>query len=402
MASSPAAAPPATITKTASTTKSRRLTGVDAARGVALAGMMAIHVLPARGLDGDRSFAYAIAHGRSAAAFAFLAGVGLALATARARTGPDNQWPGIRAGVAARGVAIGAVGLALGYPDSGLAVILAYYGVFFLLAVPLLRLRPGVLAGFAAAAAIAVPVLSHALRGRLPESSLENPTFGTLLQDPAGLSVELTLTGYYPVLAWMTYLCAGLAVGRLTLRSPRVAAGLLGGGAALAIAASAASWLLMHVWGGRQALAASMGTIDPTYLEGLLTQSQYGTTPPTTWWWLAVISPHSSTPFDLLHTTGTAMALLGATLLVARVARPVLVPLAAAGSMTLTLYTVHVLAVSSPYLPADPVTSYAYQVVAALVLATAWRAVLRRGPLEEGVAALAAGARRAVTARRAG
>lgn len=360
--------------------------------------MMAIHVLPSRNLDGDRSVGYLLAHGRSAAAFALLAGVGLALATARARTGPARQWPGIRAAVAVRGLAIGAIGLALGYLDSGVAVILAYYAVFFLLAAPLLRLRAGALAATAVTVAVVMPVVSHALRRVLPEASTANPTFTTLLQDPVRLAVELTLTGYYPVLPWMTYLCAGLAIGQLPLRSARVAGWLLGGGIALAATASGVSWLLLNVLGGREAMAATRSVTDPAQLDALLTGSQYGTTPTTTWWWLTIASPHSTTTFDLLHTTGTAIALVGAALLVARVAGWVLVPLAAAGSMTLTLYTAHVLLLASPFLPLDEVTSYLVQVVGVLAVATVWRAVLRRGPLEEGIAALSASTRRLVAA----
>lgn len=364
--------------------------------------MMAIHVLPEHDLDGDTSVAYVLAHGRSAAAFAFLAGVGLALATARARAGPRDQWPGVRAAVAVRGLAIGVIGLLLGYLDSGVAVILAYYAVFFLFAVPLLWLRTGTLAVLALVAAVAVPIGSHAVRGVLPEAGAANPTFTALVQDPVRLLVELTVTGYYPVLTWMTYLCAGLAVGRLTLRSTRVAAGLLGGGAVLAAAASGLSWTLLNVFGGREAIAAAAFVTDPERLDSLVTSGQYGTTPTTTWWWLSVAAPHSSTPFDMLHTTGVAVALLGAALLVSRVAGPALVPLAAAGAMTLTLYSAHVVLLASPYLPGEPVTSYAVQVLGALALATAWRAAMGRGPLEEGVAALSASTRRAVAGRRPG
>ena len=59
----------------------RRILGVDAARGVALIGMMSIHIAPAIGTDGSTSTTYLIASGRSAALFALLAGVGLALAS---------------------------------------------------------------------------------------------------------------------------------------------------------------------------------------------------------------------------------------------------------------------------------------------------------------------------------
>jgi hypothetical protein len=141
---------------------------------------------------------------------------------------------------------------------------------------------------------------------------------------------------------------------------------------------------------------------DPAALETSLELGLYGNTPPTTWWWLAVVAPHSSTPLDLLHTIGVALGLLGAMLLLAsagRYARAVLAPLAAAGTMTLSLYSAHVLLLASGWLPEDRETSYVVQVVAALALAWLWRRLLGRGPLERVVAHLATPARRAVARR---
>ena len=60
-----------------------RLHGVDAARGLALAGMFAVHLLPATDPDGTSTWAEEIARGRSSAAFALLAGVALSLAHGR-------------------------------------------------------------------------------------------------------------------------------------------------------------------------------------------------------------------------------------------------------------------------------------------------------------------------------
>jgi uncharacterized membrane protein len=53
-----------------------RLLGVDAARGLALFGMMSVHVLPATDPDGTVSTAFRISSGRASALFALLAGVG--------------------------------------------------------------------------------------------------------------------------------------------------------------------------------------------------------------------------------------------------------------------------------------------------------------------------------------
>ena len=377
----------------------RRLVGVDATRGLALVGMMAVHVLPAAAADGGATSSHAMAGGRSAATFAVLAGVGLGLLTGGSRALAGRRWGGAAAGLFVRALAIGAIGLLLGSVDSGVAVILAYYAVLFLIAIPLLPLRAGPLAAIGVAVAILVPFLSYGWRdddGGLPFGG-RNPSFDTLFDVPGAFPEGLLLTGYYPVLAWTSYLCVGLAAGRLNLQRRRTAAWLFGGGATLAVTASVTSSLLLGPLDGRDRIAATVA--DPSELDNALELGLYGNTPTTTWWWLAVDAPHSSTPLDLLHTIGVALGLLGALLLLASASRltaVVLAPLAAAGSMTLSLYTAHVVLLSSELLPDDRETSYVVQVCAALALALLWRRFLGRGPLERLVAMAASPVRRLV------
>ncbi|MDQ1626157.1 MAG: hypothetical protein QOJ49_1655 [Actinomycetota bacterium] len=359
--------------------------------------MMAVHVLPERDPDGSVSTSYSIAAGRSAATFAVMAGVGLALLTGGTRPPAGRMWASAGAGLAVRALAIGAIGFAIGYAHTGVAVILPYYAVLFLLAVPLLPLRTRTLAVLGLLIAIVVPVVSFLIRDVDKPAFLgANLRFSHLRDSPGTVLEELALTGYYPALAWTAYLCAGLAAGRLDLLRKRVAVGLLVGGAAVAIAAAATSWLLLGPLGGHDQLAATLSR--PSQIDRMLAEGQFGNVPRTSWWWLAVDSPHASTPLDLLHTSGVAIALLGAMLLLARQTwgRRVMTPVAAAGSMTLTLYTALILLLASGWLPADPEISYAVQVVAVLVLATVWRRLLGRGPLERAVAVFAGRARDAV------
>jgi hypothetical protein len=143
---------------------------------------------------------------------------------------------------------------------------------------------------------------------------------------------------------------------------------LLLGGTALAAVGAAASAVLLGPLDGRAEIAARASAEQVRALDQ--GHSMFGTTPTETWWWLAVDAPHSSTPPDLVHTTGAALALLGALLLAERYAGRLLLPLAAAGSMTLTLYTVHVWLLGTGWLPEDRETSYAVQVAAALLVAS--------------------------------
>ena len=357
-----------------------RLAGVDAARGLALLGMAAVHVLPAEDPDGSGSLAHAVAGGRSAALFAVLAGVGVALAF--------GSRPGARAAGAltVRALLIGAVGLALGLLDSGVAVILAYYAVFFVLLLPWLRAGRRTLVVSAALVMLVVPVLSRLVRDDLPDRDTASPDFADL-QEPGHLLSELLLTGYYPAAAWVGYLLVGLAAGRLALRSRRTATGLAVTGVVTAVAAHAASALLLGPLGGYDRLAEVVRPRGGRGVQDVVDAGRFGNVPTDSPWWLATDAPHSTTPLDLLATTGAAVAVLGVLLLLCNgAAARLLAPLAAAGSMPLTLYSAHVVTLALTE-SEDPTRYYLVQVAVALVAATLWRHRFGRGPLEAAVAA---------------
>ena len=61
------------------------------------------------------------------------------------------------------------------------------------------------------------PVVAYLLAPHLPPRTFALPTFDRLAE-PGQLLSEITVTGYYPVLPWLAYLLAGMAVGRLDLR----------------------------------------------------------------------------------------------------------------------------------------------------------------------------------------
>ncbi len=378
--------------------KLARLVGVDAARGIALIGMMAVHISSRVDADGTVSTSYLVAAGRAAALFAILAGVGLALATG-GRTAPRGRaLVGASAGTAARAAVLAVVGLILGAPESGVAVILVYYALLFVVAIPFLGLGPKILLPLAFAWAIVSPLISQAIRSGMSTESRSVPDFRSLVE-PGELLTELTLTGYYPVLQWTAYILLGLALGRLHLRSVRTCVVLLAGGTALAVAAKLVSWWLLESGGLDHLQAAGPGDapIARFPLETALTAGFYGTTPTTSWWWLAVSSPHSSTTFDLMHTMGVAAGVLGLMLLIAMWARAVVWPLAAIGGMTLTLYSLHVLLLSDG-LPRSTSNAFLWHVLIALLVAVPWRTFVGRGPLESLAHRAATTARDAVTA----
>ena len=355
-----------------------RLAGVDVARCIALFGMGTVHVLPTTDASGAPTLVEQVFGGRSAALFAVLAGVGLALAV-----GPRPELRRSAPVVAARAGIIGAVGLLLAVFDSGVAVILAYYAVLFVLVLPWLRARPPVLLASAAVVAVGMPFLSLSVRDSLPERDPTNPGPWDLAQ-PAELLSELMLTGYYPAAVWVAYLLTGMAVGRLALHSRRTAVVVAASGAAVALAAHATSALLLGPLGGYERIA-EVSVLTPYEARQRVDAPAFGNVPTDTAWWLASDAPHSTTPLDMLATTGSSLLVLGVALLAAQAVPWLLAPLAAAGSMPLSLYTAHVVLLGTTE-PADPVRYYWLQVAAALVLATLWRRFVGRGPLEAGIA----------------
>ena len=388
-----------------------RLTGVDATRGLALLGMMAVQALYASGPDDRPTLVYSLSAGRSATVFAVLAGLGIAFLTGRRRVPLGRPAREAAASLAARALVIGAIGLALGYVAPEIAtVILPYYAVLFVIAVPLVLLPTPALAALGVAVAVGMPVLSNRLRAALPVHEANNHSFVDLATDPSGTLTELLLTGEYPVLVWAAYVCVGIAIGRLRLSSPAVAAALLAAGAVVAAGAIGLSTYLLTAMGGRAAIEAAGTGRDAVSVAQILNFGADGVTPTTSIWWLAVRAPHTGTPIDVLHTAGTAVALLGALLLLGHIAVPalakmiavLLAPLAAAGSMPLTLYTAHVAFLSSPLDVFDAATGFYVQVITALVFAMAWRQAVGRGPLESVAHLMATWARRAVRGSGAG
>lgn len=376
-----------------------RVVGIDVARALALFGMMATHILSSTGDDGHVSLSHEIASGRASALFAVLAGVSLALMSGRRTPQRGRERGATAAGLVVRAALIALIGLLLGGVDSGIAVILTHYGVMFLLAIPFLGLgaRPLLIVG--AAWVVVTPVVSHLVRPHLPPPSYDTPTLDSLTA-PAQLVADLAFTGYYPVVPWLAYVIVGLGLGRLALERRRTAAAVAAVGAAVALLAVAVSDLLLSQPGVRRTLWATFsGEGASDNLSLTLERGLYGTTPTGSWWWLAVEAPHTATPFDLAHTIGTAMLVIGLCVLAGTVAPRTLRVLFGAGAMTLTLYSAHVLSRSPGLWDGEDLSTYLGQVAVALVIGMAYVLARRRGPLEAAVGEAQTAFRRAAAVR---
>ncbi len=362
-----------------------RLVGIDVARTIALLGMVATHVLDGRTTTGELTTVQWLAGGRASALFAVLAGVSIALMSGGVRPVEGRERARTVLGLAARAVLVAAIGLALGGLETGLAIILAYYGVLFLLGLPFIGLRALPLAVLAGVWLVAAPVVSHVVRPSLPDRILESPDFARL-GDPGPLLADLLLTGFYPALPWLAYLLAGMAIGRTDLSGWRTPLRLAAVGLGLAVLATAASRLCTASLEVRTALLPHRVTTEDELLR-ILGASQHGTTPTDgAWQWLLVVSPHSATPFDLAQTTGSALVVIGLALALAdllpRRGRALLAVVAGAGAMPLSLYTLHVVMRTQEVWPAERESTFGWHVAVVLVAGAVFALLGRRGPLE--------------------
>ncbi|HXF01763.1 MAG TPA: heparan-alpha-glucosaminide N-acetyltransferase domain-containing protein [Arthrobacter sp.] len=380
------------------TRQASRLVGVDAARGLALLGMMAIHILPGWTEDFQPTATWEIFAGSSAALFAFLAGVSLSFSSGRSRPATGRTLTAARVGLAVRALIIATLGLLLGQLDPPAAVILTYYGMLFLMAIPLLGLGPKTLGCLAAGFAIIGPYLMQQFSRRLPDLEGYDPSVTALFTEPGAVLSAIMFTGSFPAVPWMAYICAGLAVGRLDLRALDTQIRMMIAGAVVAVAAWLLSLLLLGPLGGLERLIELSPNMGEEGVHDMLTWGPSFGLPTSTGWWLTIMAPYSNTPLEILNTLGTAAVALGAALMLGRKAPLALAPLSIIGGMTLTLYSAHVAFLATGWLSDTPYLSLPVQVAAAILFTVLWRNITGspRGPLERLVASASTAARNRV------
>jgi uncharacterized membrane protein YeiB len=372
------------------TTSTGRLIGIDLARGLAVLGMYAAHVGPEPSVGGPLGWAMELARGRSAALFALLAGFSLVLLTGRPqpRTGRAGRQAVGR--VLIRSAVLIVLGYALAALDTPVDVILACYGLLFVLALPLYRLRAVTLAVIAASTALILPQVLYPLRAAAEGGSWAD---AVIAHDPLARItgsdgiVELFITGEYPVLTWLPFIIAGMAVARLDLTRPGVPAEIALSGGALAVLGYGGSWLALHLVPGAQATVSA--ATDGGSAASAWWSDAVGDPTTNTPNWLLVAAPHSQTTWSILGNTGVGLVVLAACFIAtdrsARL-RWLAAPVIAVGSIALTAYVGHIIAIKA--LGIDDLPDSAALLVllgfaaAAMLLALAWTRAFRRGPLE--------------------
>jgi uncharacterized membrane protein len=332
-----------------------RWVGVDAARGLAVLGMMAAHTWPR-----DASQSELLVDGRPSVLFAVVAGISIGIVAGGSTEGHRTKIA--RGRLAVRAGVLVVLGVLLWMLPSGIAVILDYYGVMFVLLAPLLFAPSWLLAGLAAALLSVAPLVRDQvveLTGAVPSGPLDGAP------NAAEIARDYLVTGYYPALLWLPLLLIGLGCARLGFASTRVRVLLVGVGAVASVVGYGAAVVLPRV--------------DTT--------------------------AHSGSTAELLGAGGLAVALVGVALLtldspspqLRRVGRWCAAPLTALGRVALTVYVAHVIIIAalSPLGPAGQfdagigIPLLAVLATGGIALGMACQAQGRRAPLEWLLAAAA-------------
>ena len=373
-----------------------RLVGLDLARALAVFGMYIVHIAPMPSAGNDvGSWVYSLAEGRSSALFATLAGFSLMLIAGRLEPKTGLAGRQAKARIAIRAVILLALGtvLAMEYGD---VIILAYYGVYFLLALLLVRLGAKTLAIIAAGIALVMPQLAFVLKMWLSDSVQQNINAYDPLEKLSSVGVlDLLLTGLYPTITWMAFVIAGMALARLDLTAATVQLRLAALGASLTVGAyglaallGGTSAVLSFGGGGGPSSGSGAGSMGSGSMGSGSMGSGSGGPVQSASDLLGAVS-HTGTTLDTIGCLGVAiLVIVGATVAIDRLPRlrRLAKPVIAVGTMSLTAYVGHFLAQSA--WPASgagttkswvPVLTY---ILGAIVFAAIWSRFFRRGPLE--------------------
>ncbi|MER6155569.1 DUF418 domain-containing protein [Streptomyces sp. NPDC001868] len=377
-----------------------RLVGVDLARALAVFGMYVVHIgPPLSATTGVASWIRYISDGHSSVLFATLAGFSLMLLAGRREPKTGLAGRQARARIAIRAVILLALGTVMAMEYGGV-IILGFYGVYFLLALPLVRLSARTLAIIAAAFALVTPQLAFALTSLLTPSVQQSINTYDPLRHLGEVGVlDLLLTGFYPALTWMSFVIAGMALGRLDLSCGTIQKRLAALGATLTAAAYGMSLLLAGKGalrslaedgpssGGSGSMPSGSGSM-PSGSGSMPTDA--GSFPDMPASFLLKAGPHSGTTFDIIGSVGIAiLVIVGATVAMDRLPRlrRLAKPVIAVGTMSLTAYVGHFLAQTAFATPAGTGTQQSWlplimYVLGAILFAAIWSRFFRRGPLE--------------------
>ena len=355
-----------------------RIAALDVARGLAVMGMFVAHVSAYPNEQDIGAWIKSIADGRSSILFATLAGISLAILTGRQHVYTGVAFLQAKTRIFTRAALLLVLSGILSLMNSVVVLILAFYAAWFVAAIPFLRMRTRNLFIAAGVFWLVGPIVS---------------TYGVALFENLGMSTkwdasnftnEVFLTGTYVGVVYMGFVLAGLAIGRLDLSSRVVASYLASIGASMAIVGYGSAFLIDKFF--------KPWYYDPNEFggyPGFYDEMSSGFRWPEHPLWphyseLLTADPHSGTTLEAIGSGGFAISLIGFLLLAGPIIGKILYPIAAVGSMSLTAYSAHVIAIFQISGLQESVDDWPllWLILSIMAGCTLWRLLFGRGPLE--------------------
>lgn len=330
-----------------------RIAGVDLARGLAIIGMFAAHLLVTadRFSWGDPATWTALVDGRSSILFATLAGVSIGLVTGGRSPLPAGRMAIARWRLALRAAMLLVLGILLIVTGVPVYVILPAYAILFLIALPFTGMPARTVLWIAAVLALVMPFLQPLLDA-LP-----------IWQTPYAAEIDAFIGWHYPFTVWIAFVLAGLGIARAGITRATVQVRMLVAGSSLA------------------AIGYGLAELPAPAADGY-------------WWSVWSAEPHSSGLLEVIGSGGFVIAVLAACLLLCRlgVLKAIVLPLRATGAMPLTAYTAQLViwAIVAGIALGDTTDLGGFRAldpfwpltIGVLIGCTAWALLIGRGPLE--------------------
>ncbi len=326
----------------------KRLPAIDIARGIALLGMMTVHVLIS-GKGGDhRVLAWLLdaPGGRASVLFFTLSGLSLSvIAKQRRRSAQPSA-------LRRRGAVLVMLGLVMANTFWG-STILHYYGIMFLVAPWLVGARRRSLLGIAGVAFVGGAVANMFSPDIFNQLNTLSGDTGWFATTAAGM-----LFGLYALAVWIGFFCVGIVFGRLDLDCRATAMRMAAIGAVATVGVTVISDALPgtgRIYESTLASPSDSGdgssSVDPAGdpNSSVAADPKTGEVEPTEMYNDSVVtlkglndlSAHSNRTAWALQSLSIATTVIGLLLLAGRRLERLLWPLAALGSMSMSAYVIH-------------------------------------------------------------
>lgn len=352
---------------------SGRVYGLDIARALAIFGMITVNFRAKLTETEEPAWLLRLAEqidGRAAATFVFLAGIGVALLTRKSRLSGDaaairaDRWLLWR-----RALFLFVIGLA--FRTIWNFDILHFYGVY-LFTIAFLITQPGNrLIALAVILSLVFPFLFYVVPTQLGISFWD--TNDGL--SPGDLAIDIFFQGFHPFAPWFAFMLFGYVVGRLDLGDRKLRRRLLATGLLLVVVAEATAQALLQL--GFIKLAFGFAAREAVELAA----DSFAT------------DAYPPMPLFVMAGTGWAMVVAMLSLGIGERwgGRAWLTPLVHTGQLALSVYIFHgtIGAWAPGWVGYPPPQSLAWVLgycvlfyAATILLATLWRRLFARGPIE--------------------